>query len=253
MEISIHSLLEGATRATGTVAIIDVFRAFTTAAVALANGASSIVMVRTVEEALALRDAGIGQICMGEVRGRAWRHQPPVSPLRGEAPDGFDFGNSPFEVSGVDLRGQAIIQRTSAGTQGIFAAANQADRLYAASLVTAGATVRALVFHSRDQISLVAMGDNGVKRTDEDELCAIHLRNRLEERPSDPDAIRRLILAGGEVGRFRDPARPYLHPEDVDIALDIDGYDFAVRVNFENGQPVARMGRPAVVRPNSVI
>src|ERR1700692_3457743 len=52
MEISIQSLLEGATRATGTVAIIDVFRAFTTAAVALANGASRIVMVSTVEEAL---------------------------------------------------------------------------------------------------------------------------------------------------------------------------------------------------------
>jgi phosphosulfolactate phosphohydrolase-like enzyme len=73
MEISIHSLLEGATRATGTVAIIDVFRAFTTAAVALANGASAIVMVHSVEEALALRDAGVGQICMGEVQGRAPR------------------------------------------------------------------------------------------------------------------------------------------------------------------------------------
>ena len=48
MEISIHSLLEGATRATGSVAVIDVFRAFTSAAVALANGASKIVMVRTV-------------------------------------------------------------------------------------------------------------------------------------------------------------------------------------------------------------
>ena len=45
MEISIHSLLEGATRATGSVAVIDVFRAFTSAAVALANGASKIVMV----------------------------------------------------------------------------------------------------------------------------------------------------------------------------------------------------------------
>src|SRR6516225_1344419 len=65
MNISIHSLLEGARQATGTVAVIDVFRAFTTAAVALANGASSIVMVRTVEEALTFRDAGIGQICMG--------------------------------------------------------------------------------------------------------------------------------------------------------------------------------------------
>jgi 2-phosphosulfolactate phosphatase len=99
MEISIHSLLDGATRAIGAVAVIDVFRAFTTAAVALANGASRIVMVRTVEEALALREAGIGQICMGEVRGRA--------------PDGFNFGNSRFEISSVDFDGKTIIQRTS--------------------------------------------------------------------------------------------------------------------------------------------
>jgi adenylate cyclase len=41
--------VEGAARATGTVAVIDVFRAFTTAAVALANGASGIIMVSTVE------------------------------------------------------------------------------------------------------------------------------------------------------------------------------------------------------------
>jgi hypothetical protein len=30
-----------------------------------------------------------------------------------------------------------------------------------------------------------------------------------------------------------------LHLEDVEIALDIDRYDFAVRVEFENGLPVA--------------
>jgi 2-phosphosulfolactate phosphatase len=231
MEISIYSLLEGARKATGTVAVIDVFRAFTTAAVALSNGASRIVMVRTVEEALALRKAGIGQICVGEVRGRA--------------PDGFDFGNSPYEISGIDFGGKTIIQRTSAGTQGIVEAANKAERLYAASLVTAEAAVRALLSGSPDQVSLVAMGDNGIKRTDEDELCAIHLRNRLEGRVGDGDATRRLILAGGEVARFHDPARPYLHPEDVDIALDIDRYDFAVRVDFEDGRPVARMEKPA--------
>jgi 2-phosphosulfolactate phosphatase len=232
MEISIDSLLGGAKRATGTVAVIDVFRAFTTAAVALANGAASIVMVRTIDEALALRDAGIGQICMGEVQGRA--------------PHGFDFGNSPFEVSGVDFRGKTIIQRTSAGTQGI-ARTSHVQRLYAASLVTAAATARVILSGSPDKVFLVAMGDNGIKRTDEDELCAIHLRNRLEGRPGDADAIRRLVLAGGEVGRFHDPARPFLHPEDVDIALDIDRYDFAVRVNFENGRPVARIERPAAM------
>jgi 2-phosphosulfolactate phosphatase len=108
MEICIESLLEGAKRAAGSVAIIDVFRAFTTAAVALANGASRIIMVGTVEEALSLRDNGIAQVCMGEVRGRA--------------PPGFDFGNSPFEVSQADFGGKTIVQRTSAGTQGIVAA-----------------------------------------------------------------------------------------------------------------------------------
>jgi len=236
MEISIHSLLAGAKRATGPVAIIDVFRAFTTAAVALANGASSIVMVRSVEDAMALREAGIGQICMGEVRGRT--------------PDGFDFGNSPFAISSVDFHSKTIIQRTSAGTQGIVAA-SRAERLYAASLVTAEATVRALLSVSPDQVSLVAMGDNGRKRTDEDELCAIHLRNRLEGRLSDADAIRRLILARGKVVRFHDPARPFLHPEDVDIALDIDHYDFGVRVEFEDGRPVARIETPMMTMSKS--
>jgi hypothetical protein len=70
---------------------------------------------------------------------------------------------------------------------------------------------------------------------------------------SDTAAIRRLILAGGEVERFRDPARPYLHPQDVEIALDIDRYDFAVRVNFENGRPVARVETPPITMSKSPI
>jgi 2-phosphosulfolactate phosphatase len=128
---------------------------------------------------------------------------------------------------------------------------NRAVRLYAASIVTENATVRALLSGSPEQVSLVAMGENGLKRTDEDEPCAIHLRNRLEGRPGDADSIRRLILAGGEVGRFHDPARPYLRPEDVEMALDIDRYDFAVQVEFEDDRPVARLERPAVIMPNS--
>jgi 2-phosphosulfolactate phosphatase len=226
MKISIQSLLEGARTATGAVAVIDTFRAFTTAAVALANGASRIIMVGTVEEALALRAAESGAICMGEVGG--------------QAPDAFDYGNSPFEIATVDLGGKTVIQRTSAGTQGIVAASAHANRLYAASLVTAEATVRALLSNSPDQITLVPMGDNRITRTDEDELTAIHLRNRLEGRPGDREAVRRVILAGGEVLRFSDAARPGHRPEDVEIAIDIDRYDFAIRVDCRDGRPVAR-------------
>lgn len=226
VDIWIGSLLEGAAQARGAVAIIDVFRAFTTAAVVLANGASRIIMVGGVEQAIALRAGGAGQICLGEVGGIA--------------PSGFDFGNSPFEVSDVDFAGASVIQRTSAGTQGIVRA-SEAQCLYAASLVTASATAHALLTQQRsERISLIAMGNAGLVRTDEDELCALHLRNRLEGRPGNPTALRELILAGGEVRRFNDPTRPHLNHKDVEIALDVDRYGFAIRVAMEDGLLVAR-------------
>lgn len=228
MEIRIESLLGGAAHATGVVGIIDVFRAFTTAAVALANGASRIIMVSGVEEALALRDSGAGHMVMGEVRGAA--------------PVGFDLGNSPFEASRIDFTGKTIIQRTSAGTRGI-AAANHATKLYAAALVTAKATARGMLAGSPELITLVAMGKNALERTDEDELCALHLRNLLQGRAGDGDAVRRAILAGGEALRFRDASRPYLHLEDLEIALDIDRFDFAISVTPWDGHAVARAER----------
>jgi 2-phosphosulfolactate phosphatase len=224
MNVAISSLIDGARQATGVVAIIDVFRAFTTAAVAFANGAAGIIMVSSVDEALALRETGIAQVCMGEVGGRA--------------PPGFDFGNSPFEISNIDFTGRVIAQRTGAGTQGIVAACH-AERLYATSLVIAKATARALLARDTRQITLVAMGNNARTRTDEDELCALHLRNLLQGRPGNADAVRGMILAGGEIARFHDPSDPH-HPRDLDIALDVDRYDFAIRVVMQDGRPLAR-------------
>jgi 2-phosphosulfolactate phosphatase len=225
LNIRVDSLLAGAERAVGAVVIIDVFRAFTTAAVALARGATEIIIVRDVEEALALRAAGVGDLCMGEVGGRA--------------PPGFDFGNSPFEVSRADLEGRTIIQRTSAGTQGIVAA-RQATQLYAGSLVTATATARAISREAPAEVTLVAMGLEGARRTDEDELCAIHLRNLLQGRRGSPSGTREVILAGPQIPDFHDAAKPHLHPGDLEIALDIDRYDFALRICCEDGRQVAR-------------
>jgi 2-phosphosulfolactate phosphatase len=96
-----------------------------------------------------------------------------------------------------------------------------------------------------ERITLVAMGDSGRSRSDEDEICTIHLRNRLQGRPSDPEAARALIGAGGGVLRFPDPARPHLHAEDIEIALDLDRYDFAIEASIENGRPVARPAQRA--------
>lgn len=225
MEIRIESLLEGARRARGTVVIVDVFRAFTTAAVALARGASRIVMVPEPQEALRLRDLGVGDICVGEVNG-----------IR---PEGFDFGNSPHELMQAPLEGRVVIQSTRAGTVGV-AAATQATAIYAASFVVAGATAEAIRRDAPAEVTIVAMGWNATVRTDEDEQCALYLRNLLQGRRPDPEAVRTLVLAGGEVAKFYDPGQPHFHPEDCEIALQVDQYDFAIRIGREGDHLVAR-------------
>jgi 2-phosphosulfolactate phosphatase len=225
MEIRIESLIEGARRASGTVVIVDVFRAFTTAAVALARGADRIIMVAGIEEALRLRDEGLGDICVGEVNG-----------IR---PEGFDFGNSPFEMMQASLKDKVVIQSTRAGTTGV-AAATQANAVYAGSFVVADATAKVILRDNPPQVTIVAMGWNARVRTDEDELCALYLRNLLQGRRPDPEAVRQLVLASGEAAKFGDPKQPHFPREDLEIALDVNKYGFALRVVKEDGFLVAR-------------
>ena len=89
-------------------------------------------------------------------------------------------------------------------------------------------------------VTILAMGDQGAVRSDEDEQCALYLRNLLEGREPDPAAVRQLIMAGGATEKFFDPAQPQYHPQDVELALQISKYPFAMRVGRENGRPVAR-------------
>ena len=223
----IESLLDGARRARGTTVVIDVLRAFTSACVALSGGASRIVMTALPEEALALRDRGEADVCIGEVGGRM--------------PAGFDHGNSPHEIASADLRGAAVAQSTRAGTTGVAAAAAAgAERIYCAALVNASATARAVAAARPAHVTLVAMGAWGTERSDEDELCALYLRNLICGRHPDPAAVGELARSGGEAGKYRDPAQDQYHPRDLEMALSVDSHDAAIEVRREGGLLVAR-------------
>lgn len=225
MRVLIDSLEGGARNARGTVVILDVFRAFTTAAVAFSRGVSEILLVAGVDEALALRDRGLADIAVGEVGGMM--------------PDGFDFGNSPLELSQADVRGKTLVQRTSAGTLGVTAATH-ADKTYVSSLVVARATAKALHREAPELVTIVAMGGDALERTDEDEQCAMYIRNLVEGRSPDPEAVRSLVLAGDQAEKYGDPARPHFHPQDLDWALRIDAFDFAMAVERRDDLLVAR-------------
>lgn len=226
MEIRLESLLDGARRARGTAVVIDVYRAFTTAAMAFSRGAEAIIIVAELERALDLKRRGAAEFAFGEVDGFM--------------PEGFDFGNSPFELSTADVDGKILVQRTSAGTVGVEAAATNSDRTFAASLVTAQATARAIAREAPEMVTLVAMGDAGTSRADEDEQCALYIRGLLQGMTPDRDAVRSLVLSGEQSRRFDDPSRPHLYTEDRDMALEVDSVPFAIAVGLEDGLLVAR-------------
>lgn len=225
MDIRVGSLARDAREAEGTVIIIDVFRAFTTAAIAFDHGAAQITMVAEVEEALELQQQGIYDVLMGEVDGKR--------------PEGFDHGNSPYEVSKVDFTGKSIVQSTRAGTVGVAAARN-AETIYLGSFAVAEYTVKAILKEHPQTVWIIAMGDRGRLRADEDEHCALYLRNLLEGRNPDPEAIRSLIMEGGDTQKFFDKNQPQYHPKDVELALQVSRYPFAMKVTQENGLAVAR-------------
>ena len=68
----------------------------------------------------------------------------------------------------------------------------------------------------------------------------MYLRNWLEGRNPDPEALRKLIMAGGATQKFFDDAQPQFHPRDVGLALEVDRCAFAMRVTREDGLLVAR-------------
>ena len=220
MDITVSSLIEGARSASGITVIIDVFRCFTTEAVAFEKGAKKIILVAEIEEAFDLKADGVGDILMGEVGGKK--------------PEGFDYGNSPFELLGADLKGKTIIQSTRAGTVGVTNASG-ADLIYGGSLAVASATVRALKAHNPSKVTLVAMGSECIIRADEDEQCALYLRNLLQGRVPDIEAVKSLIMAGEESQKYDDPETPQWPMEDREMALNIDSHDFALRISIEDG------------------
>ncbi len=219
------SLLDGAREAEGTVVIIDVFRAFTTAAVAFVRGAERIILVGAIEDALALGSNGTGDVLVGEVGGKC--------------PEGFDHNNSPFEMSRAALTGKTLVQSTRAGTVGVEAAA-RAKGIYTGAFVNALATAEAIRAAEPDVVTLVAMGWQAERETEEDTACARYLAELLGGRRPDVDQYRNPILATAEAKKFDDPAQPHFHPRDRDIALSADTVPFAIRVEREDGLLVAR-------------
>lgn len=237
--------LDDCAAASGVVVVIDVIRAFTTAAFAFGAGAGRILLVEGVEEALALRGRFPGAVVMGEVGGRR--------------PPGFDLGNSPAALRSLHYAGTPFIQRTSAGTQGVvrvfsspaspltpalslaqhpFGAQGRGSQKWvlAASFPVASATAALIRRLQPFQVSFVITGIFPGGLGDEDAALADYLERLLGPDPV-PDSAPYLQRVRESVsGRrlFNDPADPDFSPADLDCCTDLDRFPFALPVRREN-------------------
>jgi 2-phosphosulfolactate phosphatase len=217
MTVAILEGLEGARRATGAVVVIDVLRAFTTAAYAFDAGITEIELVSTVEEALARPGFRMGEVGGAKI-------------------PGFDHDNSPSRLCGKRLSGRAV-QRTGSGTQ-CAVAATRASELWIASLVVASATARAL--QGKPEVTLIVSGapDEG----EEDMACAIWIEALLKGETPDYERTQAMVFASRAALKHKpfDKDRPL---QDLECATAIDVFDFAMQVERDGSRLVARSRR----------
>ena len=197
--------------------VIDVFRAFTVSAYALADGATRCLLVKTVAEARALHASIPGSLLSVEMNGL------PVP--------GIPVSNSPTAIAGCDLAGRVLVQRTSAGTQAV-AAATGSGPIFAASLVVAKATVRKLLALGAAEATLVASGQPDHL---EDQACAHYIHGLLDGRQPDLESLLEPLKRSERYATLRSGAVPGFPASDISLALDADRFDFAMPVSAHEG------------------
>jgi len=209
-----------------TIVVIDVLRSFTSAAVALANGAAAIHPVDGAATAAALAARLAGALSIGAVGG-------------GDPIPGFDFGNSPSRLAAARFDDRPVVLSTAAGVRGLQRF-HGAGRLFAASLVCAAATAAAIRASAAREVCFVITGEWVDRDGDEDIACADYIEALLNGDRPDPAHYARRVRESDFGRRFGDPDWPNLPLADLDLCADIDRFDFALPVYREDGQLVIR-------------
>jgi 2-phosphosulfolactate phosphatase len=206
--------IAGARTAIGTVVVIDVLRAFTVSAYALAGGARECRLVRTVAEARELASRTPGAVICAEEEAL------PV--------EGIAISNSPTMIQATGLKDRTLIQRSTAGTQ--VASAVVSDDIFAGSLVVARATVQACLLRRPDTITLIASADHP-----EDHACAAYMESLLNNAHANLDQLLQPLRQSDRYRRAMSGDWPGFPRTDIDLSISADRFDFAMPITRGDG------------------
>ncbi len=152
------------------VAVIDVLRASSSIAAALAHGARAVVPAESAEAVITRAKA----FDRHEVRLAGERRMRRI--------EGFDFGNSPLEFTAEAVEGRTVLMTTTNGTAA-FAATQGAGAVYAGAFVNFSAVLAVLrsALRGGADLALVCAGHEG-RYALEDAACAGRLVHHVTRR-----------------------------------------------------------------------
>ncbi len=174
MHVDVAFTPDGATPAPVAV-VVDVLRATSTIAQALASGYERILCCAEIDQARALREQLPDALVGGE------RNAARI--------DGFDVGASPREF--LDARAATLILSTTNGTRAILAAASRSEEVLLASLLNLGAAADAVRARGED-VAIICAGFKSAFALD-DAYCAGRLVQMLEAERGDAAIAAELV------------------------------------------------------------
>jgi 2-phosphosulfolactate phosphatase len=188
--------------ATSLAIVVDVLRATSTIAQALAAGYERVLCAAEVDEAMRLRETVAGSLLGGEREARRI--------------EGFDVGASPREF--LEPRATTLILSTTNGTRAILSATAQADEVVLGSLLNLGAVTGYAAQRGGD-VAVVCAGFKSAFALD-DAYCAGRIVALLDGERSDAALAAELVAASFPTALEGLKARTYGPPGlEEDIAF----------------------------------
>lgn len=211
--------------------VIDVIRAFTVAHVAFARGVREILLVNTVEEAMALRARHPAFLLAGEIKGLGI--------------PGFDLDNSPHRVAQAELEGRTLVQKTTNGVKATLAALAARHVFvtgYSNALSTAGHVRHLLGRDGLRTVNVIASHP----QDDDDLACAEFIRDRiLDLRQLGPEVVVERIRRSRPAAKFLVEPPGEFEPRDLDFCVQARPSDFVMEVDRAAAVPSIRKARVA--------
>ncbi len=207
VEVNIFSPNDDASAIRGFTVVVDVFRAFSVSYYILANNPAKYIISESIEHSQELKARYEDVLLIGE--------------RQGIKIDGFDYGNSPTEITGRDFSGKTVVHTTTAGTKGLLLQPEQ-NEVVVGSFVNLQAIIDYIHAKKIDKVNIYGTALPEQMFGEEDYLYADYLKKKITGEPCDFEDVFIRLRKGSGKGFSETGFAP---ATDLYYCLDISRFD----------------------------